>query len=256
MIINHKIRKPIRYLTDILDKSKFVIGVEISGNVLNDRFVKLQNENAANEDSYVYSPKIKNGIYAKRNTIGEDIPNKNKPKETSYRAMYWRLKDWGGNWHEGVTDVSYERYPRDFIEPKNIKFNENKLLNENTILTANIVFEKNKLSSEDLLQIKFIINLLVEAVGKAEIYPLDQLTGIPVRKIKTVNWKILPAGKRIWEYVNHGIDHVSKSEKMMIQKRFNVLDSFLPDKIYKGVDSYTGYIVFYYRKSNYMYLIL
>lgn len=45
------------------------------------------------------------GIMSKRNTVGEFIADKTKPKETQYRAQNWSLKDWGGTWHSGTSEV-------------------------------------------------------------------------------------------------------------------------------------------------------
>lgn len=247
MQINNKVINIKKYLSDIQNDDRFVVGVQIDDISLKDRFSILKTDQPVN----VYSPKINNGINARRNTIGEYKPNRTKPKETCYRAQHWKLKDWGGHWHEGVAYIPYERYPQIFIEPKGVKFTLNSLATGQRILVANAIFEMNRLTAQELSSIKFIVNLLVEAVGKAEIFPLDNITGMPVRAIKTVKWQILPKGERIWDFVKHDIDHgVSKSEKVMIKKRFKVLEKYLPDELYKGLDSYIGYVVFYYKSKG------
>lgn len=246
MKILNKIRNPEKYLVDITDKQKFVIGIQVSSNTLKEKFDVFETK----QGNKVYSPQIVNGIYAKRNTLGEYIPDKTRPKEICYRALQWELRDWGGNWHEGVSYVPYQRYPRNFIESKNIKFTIKSLANDEKILIANYIFKKQELDRNNLDLIKFIVNLLIETVGNAEIFPLDSITEMPVRVIETVNWQILPKGERIYDFVKHGINHVSKSEKVMIQKRVQFLESYFPDTIYKGVDSYTGYLVFYYKNKG------
>lgn len=236
-----------RYLTDVKDDDRFVVGVQLDEASLKDRFSILKTDQPVD----VYSPKITNGINAKRNTIGEYKPDKSKPKETCYRAQYWELKDWGGHWHEGTSYIPYERYPRIFIKPKGIKFTSNNLATGQKILVANAIFEMDKLTEQELSSIKFMVNLLVEAVGEAEIFPLDSITGMPVRVIKTVNWQIIPKGERIWDFIKQDIDHgVSKSEKVMIKERFKALENYLPDGMYKGLDSYIGYVVFYYKSKG------
>ena len=80
-----------RYLTDIKDDDRFVVGVQLDEASLKDRFSILKTDQPVD----VYSPKITNGINAKRNTIGEYKPDKSKPKETCYRAQYWELKEIG-----------------------------------------------------------------------------------------------------------------------------------------------------------------
>lgn len=245
--ISNKVRKVQNYLIDINDDDRFVVGVQLDDVSLKSRFSILKTDQPCN----VYSPKIDNGIEARRNTIGEYRPDRTKPKETCYRAQHWELEDWGGYWHEGTSYIPYERYPRIFIEPKGVKFTLTNLVNGQKILVANAVFKMNSLTEQELVLIKFIVNLLVEAVGEAEIFPLDSITGMPVRVIKTVNWQIIPKGERIWDFIKHDIDHgVSKSEKVMIKERFKALENYLPDGMYKGLDSYIGYVVFYYKSKG------
>lgn len=54
------------------------------------------------------------GIMSKRNTVGDFIADKTKPKETQYKAQNWSLKDWGGTWHSGTSEVPYLGYPKNF----------------------------------------------------------------------------------------------------------------------------------------------
>lgn len=244
MEVNHKVIRVQKYLLDIADEEKFVVGVELTKEKLLERFATVKTDQL--ED--IYSPKVTNGINSIRNTIGEFKPNKSKPKEMCWRSQEWHVRDWGGNPHSGISYIPYMRYQRDFIEPREIRFSLSHLSTGQTILLANAVFQKSKLTDLDLDKIKFIINLLVEADGKAEIFPLDHITKMPVRVIKTVNWQILPKGERIWKYVKHGTEQVSKSEKHMIKARLKVLESYFPDEIYQGFDSYSGYLVFYFKR--------
>lgn len=242
MRITHYIRKPQNYLADISSKSKFVVGTVIDVQSLSKRFKKLSTK--------VYVPKIENGINGQRNIIGEYKPDKTKPKETRYRVAEWHLTDWGGYEHSGWSYIPYKRYPRSFIEPKGIEFTLTELATGQKIIVANKIFEKYQLAEKDLTSITFIINLLIEATGSAEIYQLDEITGLPVRKVKTINWGILPAGERIWNFVKHRMNQVSKSERHMIKERFEFLESYYPTEIYRGEGSYTGYVVFYYKEKG------
>lgn len=246
MDITHRVINIQKYLIDVQNQDQFVVGVQVDDSSLKERFDRLEITNSVE----AFSPKISNGINAERNILGEFRPDKSQPKEIAYRAHHWKLKDWGGNWHEGTTPIAYQRYPRIFIEPYSVKFVMNTLATGEKILIANSTFQKDRLTNQELTLVKFIVNLLVEAVGKAEIFPLDSVTEKPVRIIKTVDWRIIPKGERIWDFVKSGIEHVSKSEKTMIKERFEVLESYLPDEMYKGLDSYTGYVVFYYKNKG------
>ena len=89
--ISNKVRKVQNYLIDINDDDRFVVGVQLDDVSLKSRFSILKTDQPCN----VYSPKIDNGIEARRNTIGEYRPDRTKPKETCYRAQHWELEDWG-----------------------------------------------------------------------------------------------------------------------------------------------------------------
>lgn len=244
MLIKHKIRKSKKYLLNLTADTNFVVGTEIEASTLKNKFEVVDPYNQ------VYIPKLQNGINSKRNTIGEFKPDKNKPKETAYRAQEWTLQDWGGNLHSGVSYISYLRYPRYFIPPYQVNFTLTTLKNTNSVILANTIFNNANLSQKDLKLITFTINLLIETVGSAEIFSIDKLTGRPIKPLKTVNWEILPRGRRIWEHVMHGASSVSKSEKKMIKERIEFIESFNPDEIYEGKGSYTGYLVFSFKKKN------
>lgn len=60
MKILNKIRNPEKYLVDITDKQKFLIGIQVSSNTLKKKFDAYETK----QENKVYSPQIANGIYA------------------------------------------------------------------------------------------------------------------------------------------------------------------------------------------------
>ena len=112
-ILKKRINNVEKYLSDISDNQKFFIGIKIELNkiqkILSEKF------NKTDENGLMFIPKPYNGIMAQRNTVGEFLSDKSKPKETAYRAQSWSLKDWGGNIHSGTSEVPYKRYPKIFI---------------------------------------------------------------------------------------------------------------------------------------------
>ncbi|MDF8367949.1 hypothetical protein G9406_10260 [Weissella paramesenteroides] len=243
-IVKKRINNVQKYLSDISENQPFFIGIKIepiqTQKILSEKF------NKADETGLVFIPKPYNGIMAQRNTVGEFLSDKSKPKETAYRAQSWSLKDWGGNIHSGTSEVPYPSYPKIFIEPFGLNFI---LLNDKHHLVINKQFNKNKSEYE---KIKSAINLTLELFNKAETFILDVDTDMlrPVRQ--SVPWEILPQGVRIWNAFKDVDDsnQVSKSAKILIEERFKYLEKFKPDIEYQGTAGYSGYIAFAFSSKN------
>lgn len=243
-ILKKRINNVENYLSDILDNQNFFIGIKIESEnikkILSEKFDKTD------EKSLMFIPKPYNGIMAQRNTVGEFLPDKSKPKEIAYRAQSWSLTDWGGNVHSGTSEVPYQRYPKKFIEPFGFNFI---LLTDNQYFIINHTFQKNKSEYE---QIKQAINLTLELFNKAETFILDVDKEIlkPVRK--SVPWEMLPKGVRIWNAFQDldASNKVSKSNKILIEERFKYLQEFNPDFEYQGTAGYSGYIAFAFSNKN------
>ncbi|MDF7639280.1 hypothetical protein PT285_07685 [Lactobacillus sp. ESL0791] len=243
-IIKKHIRKVENYLSDMNQDSKFILGVRLNSRVSNIIFSQFDSLN----DNKLFIPKPYIGKISQRNTIGEFVPDKSKPKEIAYRAHEWTLKDWGGNWHSGISEDPYKRYPRIFKKPKNLKF---RYISEKNIKLFIIdkKFINNKKEYDD---IKFAINLFLEIFAEVETFVINQESQ-KIEPIKeTVSWKILPKGERIWEVTVKGKSHklVSKSESKKINERFEYIKRFKPDTIYQGLGGYTGYLVFEFKKEK------
>lgn len=248
MIIKKKrIVKVDKYLKFLDDNSKFVLGIRID-KFINDSIKSIFNlEKITSDKLYFPDPQI--GIMSRRNAIGEYKVLKNEPKEVRYRAQQWSLKDWGGNTHSRTTYVPYEAYRRHKILPKEFKFRiiDNENLGDLFVINKN--FNNNKLEYEE---IKFVINLILEIFGKCEVFILgDDNIILDNKLVESVNWEILPKGERIWScFNNRQINNVSKSEKILIDDRFNYINSFNPTSIKKGLGGYSDYLVFEFKDKN------
>lgn len=243
-ILKKRINSVEKYLIDISDNQKFFIGIKIESkgikDILSEKFDKTD------ENGLMFIPKPYNGIMAQRNTVGEYLPDKSKPKETAYRAQSWSLTDWGGNVHSGTSEVPYQRYPKFFIEPFGFNFT---LLNDKQYLVINKPFNKNKTEYDT---IKSAINLTLELFNKAETFLLDIDTDMPTPVRQSVPWEILPQGVRIWNAFKDvdASNQVSKSDKILIEERFKYLEEFKPDIEYQGTAGYSGYIAFVFTNKN------
>lgn len=242
-----RIRNTNRLLKDIEGNQNFYLGVRLS-----DKNIKIVQEKfdilELNENKMIF-PSPFNGIMSKRNAIGEFIPQKGKPKETAYRSQSWELIDWGGNPHSGTSYVPYKRYPRLFVEPKELKFIVRKDRDGSKIFILTKYFTKLNNEIKDII---FGANLILEIFKEVGTFVVNTNEDIiNTSDIETVNWEILPKGEEIWESFNAGTtEKLSSSEQILIEERFDYINSFGPDNVRKGIGGYTGYLVFEFAALN------
>lgn len=242
-----RIRTTTKLLSNINEEESFVLGIKINEELENKLIKRIDISEIKPEMSIFPTPLL--GIMSKRNSIGEYISEKDKPKEIAYKAQEWTTKDWGGNEHTGTSYVPYKRYPRKFIEPKEFKLIITETENKEKILKINKVFQNNEYDHQDIL---FAANLILEIMGVVETFKLDGNNKIiETDNIETINWEILPAGEKIWESFNGKQKNLlSKSEKTLIKERFDFINKFKPDSRKKGVGGYTGYLIFEFKNKN------
>ena len=241
------IRNTHKLLNDIEIDQKFFLGVEISDDISNIIMNQL-NISEVTDGQMIYPSPI-NGIMSERNSVGEFVPQKDKPKETAYRSQSWELTDYGGYSHSGTSYVPYKRYPRIFIEPKELKL----LISPDTKGKKTLIIAQVFTNVEDkYLDIIFGANLLLEIFKKVETFLIDVKENFSnTRKIEPVNWEILPKGKKIWESFNSKMtEKLSPSEQYLINDRFEYIENFKPDKVRQGIGGYNGYLIFEFTEKN------
>lgn len=260
MIINQtSIRNTKKLLTDIKNDQKFMLGLEISRKIENIIKSKLNYSlNNLNNSSTTISlfPSSTLGINAMRNADGEYLPDKSKNKETAYRAHEYSLIGFDGKTYSGTCYVSYERYPKIFIPPYELKL---VISEQNNTKYIYVYKEFNKVSSKDN-DIKFAANLMLEIFGEVDTLILDDnsefIKNIPVEK---VNWEILPSGSQVWNKIKQILinsNQIPKSERTLIYDRIQWLQSKNPTSIKEGLGGYTGYLVFEFKtQSKKIYII-
>lgn len=233
------------YLSDLKENQEFYIGA-YSNSKIKEKVKK--DFDCLDSKDHIYIPLPSLGINSERNCMGEFIPDKTKPKEIAYRPRTYRLKDWQGNWHEGINEDEYLRYPRNFIEPKNFSF---KLITqeETDLLIINKRFRNNKKEYND---IKFCINLFLELFSEVETFELANSTIKLKPLISTVDWTIIPKGEKVFEAnKNEKYYHkISPSSRKLMEERFEFIEQFNPDRKLQGNAGYTGYIIFCFDQTN------
>lgn len=242
-----RIRTTTKLLSGIENNSNFVLGTKLTEDIQKKLMDTFEVEEIK-ADILIFPPPFL-GIMSERNSIGEYIAQTDKPKETAYRAQEWELDDWGGYPHSGTSYVPYKRYPRKFIEPKEMKLVTTLTSADEMFLLINNFFKNNE---QDQSDIKFAANLMLEIFGEVEAFNLDNENNIiEIKPIETVNWEILPPGERIWEaFRNNEKVNVSRSEQTLIKERFDFIEQFKPDSVRKGIGGYTGYLIFEFKDKN------
>lgn len=244
-----RIRNSKRLLKDINELDDFFLASELTPKV-KATIQKIEGWVDWDHHPNAFFPSPLYGKMSVRNAEGEFIPDKTKPKEIAYRAQEWELRDWGGNFHSGLSHVPYQRYPRDFIPPVEFQLAIKKDHHDNTYAIIDHTFSKAK---EDERLIVFGANLLLEMLGNVIAYtPGENNDEIPTpTHFETVNWEILPKGERIWDAVNSNErGRLSRSEQSMLQQRFDFIMSHQPDNVYRGIGGYDGYFVFDFPKEQ------
>lgn len=238
-IVKKRIVNVKKYLTDLKDNDRFYIGITLNANRIN----KIKNDfDYLDKANLIVVPRPYLGINSQRNAVGECIPDKSKHKIIDYRASTYRLKDWGGYWHEGTCEIPYSKYPSIFIEPQNFKFQIIKS-NKKEILIVNQEFINEEAEYKN---IKFCFNLFLEIFKEVETYTMDRNSFQLKVPLKEVDWEILPKGTKIWESFKNKklFNKISLSSQKLLKDRFEYIETFKPNREFQGKAGYTGYVVF------------
>jgi len=179
------------------------------------------------------------------NAEGKYLVRKDLPMETAYRTVDWHWEEWHGPYtveRSKFIDVSYKRYPREFISPPSIELSVQKTSTDQ-IAIVGPQLEFNYRSEKDILH---IINLFLEIFGECEIFTenLESFNNAPLRRL---NWEILPPGKMPWEHLKEKvkplINVARKGNQSVITHRLETISGYGPDFTAIGKGGFKGYIV-------------
>jgi hypothetical protein len=189
-------------------------------------------------------PPEKSGKYSARNINGEEIVRKDLPKETHYNAI--ESPNWGDSYNGTHTVyLPYEKYPRDFIGPRNTRLNILIPHSEPGRESYVVVFEvdcvldqKAKEFKSDLLA---CLNLLQENVGSCDVQPSDATLADYLHTLK-VSWDVLPPGTREEALARLFRGKTpSAQEKAAVEERYDFLMSLKPTKLVYGLSGLERY---------------
>lgn len=195
----------------------------------------------------------KSGTVSMFNAEGKDVIDRTKPKETRYQEFEWTREEWAGRGKtETVTNSvirPYKRWSRIFVPPLSVQFTISKIEGSKLTITAPCI----EWSDENGNILIHEINLFLEKFKTCDVLDEKQ---VPVIKVtKSLNWTILPPGKRPWEeqrkFLKPVLDLVkSKNKKPVLDSRLENINTLQPEFTAIGNQGFGGYIVFGFPKKD------
>lgn len=193
------------------------------------------------------------GPVTKFNALGKEIPDKTKPKETRYREIQWCWEQWAGRGHtKTICDnrlVPYKRWQRVFFAPPSVELTISQ--SKDGIIT--LVTPKTTFSKETEEDAVHKINLFLEIFGSCDI--LDENESPLVKTTKSLNWTILPLGKRPWveqkKFLKPLLDLITDKRSIpVLQSRLEDVNSLNPEFSAIGNQGFNGYVIFGFPEKN------
>lgn len=250
MIINKKRIVNIElYWHLIEDENQFYIGVSDIDR-FNDELIRIGfSENLELGETVL--PKII-GPATRFNAEGKNNKLKDLPKETAYRQVMWKWKQFigGGNYEEieEIRDVPYERYQVEFVPPPSEELSIIEVDNQKMILSSRIL--KTEANS---VKAKNIFNLFFEIFGECMMLN-SNLDTLSLPEVQRKNWSVLPPGEYpfeiIEEHINQSLQIVRNRNSRVIKHRIQKITQYEPNFIAIGNAGFTGYWIFGFPDKN------
>ena len=181
------------------------------------------------------------GAVTRFNSRGKELIDKN---EKEFRDIYrpYHIKDWHGQYHDGIAHEVRECNKKIYIKPNQIEL---KIINKNTdkYVVAKEIKENN---------LKNIINLFLEIFEECEI--MYENENIDYGNTVRLNWKVLPKGKYPWEklypYVKEKLKNIKETNRLIARKNIETIAKYNPSFVAIGEAGFSGYIIYGFEKSN------
>jgi hypothetical protein len=228
---------------------RFLVGIKNTER-FKEKLTKIGFEQISSGSTMLPSPIGQTTLF---NAEGKYLKDKTKPKETAYREVEWHWKEWHGRGQtiekSKTVYVSYQRYPRTFIEPPSLELSLVKnAQGENMLITP--ILELNDKSEKKIVH---AVNLILEIFGECQIFS-ENLNDLFKTPLKRLNWKVLPEGKMPWQKLNQELKSVlelaGKGKKIVIANRIETVNKYSPDFVAVGTAGFTGYIILGFPKKN------
>ena len=194
------------------------------------------------------------GPVTRRNSEGYYQIHRDKPKETWYRTIEWRWKQWSGRGEtedmSDFVDVPYQRYQRTLIPPYAIELtvvtNKN---GEKYIVSPTYECD----SSSEQKEMLHVVNLFLEIFNECHVLD-ERIEDIVVPRLVRLNWDILPPGEYPWEkrykQVKPFIQKAKPGNQSMVRHRIEFINGFGPDFVAIGKAGFSGYLVLGFERQS------
>lgn len=177
-----------------------------------------------------------NESVVKRNADGYDIKHKDQPK-IPYTISFM-APGWHDTWH--WVDITRYRYPYDHVDGYEIELS---IIQKDGSLFVSSPKLTNVSSDQD--KNKHVINLFLSIFGMYQIMD-DQfnmaIQGVPIKRL---NWRMLPQGRALLEYLSTEHYLPRKNRKVQhVRATFSKLCEYHPSECYIGDGGFQGYVAF------------
>lgn len=233
-----RILKPQRYLHELKSGENFYVAA------------KLEEEDYARLAAYGLglgkpsSIPIPVRAATKYNANGSWKILKHLPKESRSFERAYHCVDWHGEDHYGTCWIHRMCFPREYILPTELAF----------VIEDGVLYSPKFQNSESCYAlIKSAMNILLEMLGRFELWTVDRTPFVPQAKQMEVPWEILRPGERtkdIRQYLEKTMRNKSKGQKNLIIHRHEHLSHFAPEFSVLGKQNYWGYVVYAFPSKN------
>lgn len=170
---------------------------------------------------------------------------KNVPKELRMFEHDYHIIDWHGNDHYGTCWQTRLCYRRELIPPIELAF----------VIESGVLYSPLLQNDEGKMpEIKAAMNIVLEMLGRCEIWTVERAPIVPLVKQNEVPWEILRPGTRLqddWEkYISKIVERKPKGQQSVIRKRHEHLKQMVPDFCVIGAQNFWGYIVYGFTALN------
>lgn len=199
------------------------------------------------EEGEVVLPASSFGARSRYNAEGKDEVHRDQPMETAYRQVEWTWEEWHGPYdrveQSKIVDVPYKRYPRTFLPPPSVELEVRKDSDEELVIATPAV--EYELDNKD--HVLHVINLMLEIFGHCRVVT-SELAPISFKRLRRVNWEILPRGRRPWEDLRHDVEKVveeaPEGNQPVIFYRLETINEYEPEFVALGRAGFRGYLIF------------
>lgn len=179
------------------------------------------------------------GTYTSANADGTWRVLKHLPKVPRAYMQNYHVIDWYGDHHYGVCWHRRLCYQREFVPPTELAF-----VIENGVLYSPLLEN----SQDNLGRIKVAMNVMLEMLGRCEVWTAERAPALPPVKQIEVPWEILPPGTRLQEdwkqYVDKIVERKPRNQQTVILQRHEHLWQMSPDFCSVGAQNFWGYVVY------------